>query len=173
MRENRESGFTVVELMAVTAIGAILLSLGAAALRDYTRGKALQGARELTVTQLREAQQRTFSEGYPRAYGMRFLPQANRLDVVKYDASTGVCSVVESHTLTSGVRVSPTAAKTDFTDTAATAACRSATPNASTGYEVVLFYARGTATAGKVTFELSGTSKEREVEVNAATGRVS
>src|SRR3712207_5572238 len=99
MQDTTESGFTVVELMATMFIGAILLTLGAGALRDYTRAKALQGARDMVVTQLRAAQQRTFSEGYPRAYGIRFLPSGKRWDVVRYDAVTGTCSVVESQTL--------------------------------------------------------------------------
>lgn len=163
----------MVELMAVTAIGAVLLTLGVVALREYTRGKALQGARDTAVTQLREAQQRTFSEGYPRAYGIRFLQQGTRWDVVRYDATTGTCAVVESHVLGNGVIVSGTSGDTDFPDSTAAAACRAATPNASGDYEVALFYARGTATAGKVTFQLPGTGKSRAVLVDAATGRVS
>ncbi|MDQ4124620.1 MAG: type II secretion system GspH family protein [Actinomycetota bacterium] len=173
MDDNSQSGFTMVELLAVTAIGAILLTLGAGALRDYTRGKALQGARDMAVTQLREAQQRTFSEGYPRAYGLRFLPQGKGWDLVRYDASTGTCSVVSSQVLTDGVRVAPSTADTDFPDSPAASSCRSAAPNGSAAYEVVLFYARGTATAGKVTFELPGTGKTRLLQVNGATGRVS
>lgn len=172
MRNTTESGFTLVELLAVIAVSSILLTLGAGALREYTRSKALQGARDVAVTELREAQQRTFSEGYPRAYGIRFLPGAQRWDVVRYNASTATCSVVESHTLTYGVRIGA-APGTDFPDSAAATACRSAAPNASTGYEVALFYARGTATAGQVTFELPGTGKTRAVQVNAATGRAS
>ena len=170
MQDRSQSGFTLVELLAVMAIGAILLTLGVGALRVYTRSKALQGARDVAVTQLREAQQRTFSEGFPRAYGIRFLPQGTRWDVVRYNASTGTCAVVESHPLTYGVRVS---AATDFPDSAAATACRAATPNASSTYEVVLFYARGTATAGQVSFELTGTDKTRVLRVNGATGRVS
>ena len=173
MRETSQNGFTVVELLAVMTIGAVLLTLGAGALRDYTRGKALQGARDAAVTELRGAQQRTFSEGYPLAYGIRFLPQGTRWDLVRYNASTGTCSVVRSHSLTYGVRVAGTTANTDFTESAAATACRNATPNASTGYEVAIFYGRGTASAGKVTFELPGTGKTRAVQVNAATGRVS
>lgn len=173
MRHTSENGFTVVELMAVMLIGAVLLTLGAGALRDYTRAKALAGARDMAVTQLRGAQQRTFSEGYPRSYGIRFLPSGKRWDVVRYDASAGTCSVVESQALTNGVRVAPSTTDTDFPDSPAASACRTAAPNASAAYEVVLFYARGTATAGKVTFELPGTGKTRSVQVNSATGRVS
>jgi hypothetical protein len=65
------------------------------------------------------------------------------------------------------------AAATDFADSPGATACRAAAPNASTEYEVALFYARGTASAGQVTFELGGTTKTRVVRVNAATGRVS
>ncbi|HEX2295083.1 MAG TPA: prepilin-type N-terminal cleavage/methylation domain-containing protein [Actinomycetota bacterium] len=173
MQDRSQSGFTIVELLAVIVIGAVLVTLGAGALRDYTRGKALQGARDTTVTQLRELQQRTFSEGYPRAYGIRFLKEDVRWDVVRYDASTGSCSVVESHKLTNGVTISGTPAETDFPESAVADACRGAIPNYTGEYEVVLFYARGTATGGKVTFELDGTGKTRPVQVNAATGRVS
>lgn len=170
MNDTSERGFTMVELLAVMAIGAILLTLGAGALRNYTRAKALQGARDTTVTSLRSAQQRTFSEGYPRAYGARFLKSGARWDVVRYDASTGACTVVESHALSNGVTV---AAATDFPESAAATACRNAGPNASGDYEVVLFYARGTATAGNVEFALAGSSSKRTVQVNATTGDVS
>lgn len=170
MNDTSERGFTVVELLAVIAIGAILLTLGAGALRNYTRGKALQGARDMTVTGLRNAQQRTFSEGYPRAYGARFLKNGARWDVVRYNASTGTCTVVEPNLLSDGVTVAST---TDFPDSAAATACRNATPNASANYEVVLFYARGTATAGAVDFALTGSSSTRTVRVNATTGGVS
>ena len=169
--DERESGFTIVELMAVIAIGAVLLTLGAGALRDYTRLKALTGGHETTMTQLRHSQHRTFSEGYPKAYGIRFLEDGNRLDLVRYDASTNTCVVVESHKLTHGVTVS--AAATDFLDNGATGKCEEAAPNASTGYEVALFYARGTANGGTVTYVLEGTSKQRTLDVNAATGKVS
>ncbi|HEX2196251.1 MAG TPA: type II secretion system protein [Actinomycetota bacterium] len=173
MRDTSQSGFTMVELLAVIAIGAILLTLGAAALRDYTRGKALQGARDMTVTQLRTAQQRTFSEGYPRAYGVRFLKDDTRWDLVRYDASTGTCTVVERHVLTDGVEISGVQTETDFPESAAADACRSATPSVPGTYEVALFFARGSATAGKVTFTLSGTGKTRTVTVDGATGSVS
>lgn len=170
MRDTSQSGFTVVELLAVMAVGAVLLTLGAGALRNYTRGKALQGARDMTVTSLRNAQQRTFSEGYPRAYGVRFLKNGTRWDVVRYDASTGACTVVESHDLTNGVTVTGV---TDFPDSPAATACRNAAPNGSGDYEVALFYARGSATSGTVQFALGGTSQTRTVQVDGATGRTS
>ena len=173
MEHRSQSGFTLVELMAVTALLAIMLTLAAGALRAYTRGKALQGARDMTVTQLRTAQQRTFSEGYPRAYGVRFLKNGTRWDLVRYDASTGACTVVESHVLTHGVTISGAAADTDFPESAAATACRSAAPNGSGNYEVALFFARGSATGGKATFNLSGSGKTRTVTVNGATGGVS
>jgi prepilin-type N-terminal cleavage/methylation domain-containing protein len=171
MRDKSDSGFTLVEVLAVSLIGAMLLGLGAGALRHYVRAKALNSARETAVTQLRSVQQRTFTEGYPRAYGVRFPKNGARWDVVRYDASTGACTVVESHELSNGVRVA--GAGTDFPESAAATACRSVAPNASTDHEVVLFFARGTATAGTVTFSLDGSTKTRQVQVNGATGRVS
>lgn len=163
----------MVELLAVMAVGALMLTLGAGALRDYTRGKALQGARDMAVTQLRGAQQRTFSEGYPRAYGIRFLKNGTRWDLVRYDATTGTCAVVESHVLSNGVTIVGAAADTDFPESSAATACRSAAPNASSNFEVAFFFARGSATGGKATFALAGTTKTRTVTVDAATGRVS
>ncbi|HEX2057475.1 MAG TPA: hypothetical protein VHI71_03820 [Actinomycetota bacterium] len=163
----------MVELLAVMAVGALMLTLGARELRDYTRSKALQGARDMAVTQLRGAQQRTFSEGYPRAYGVRFLKGGTRWDLVRYDAATGTCTVVESHVLSEGVTITGAAADTDFPESSAATACRSAAPSGSANFEVALFFARGSATAGKATFALTGTSKTRTVTVNGATGRVS
>lgn len=173
MPDRSQDGFTMVELLAVMSIGAILLTLSAGALRDYVRGKSLSGAHARVVTQLRNAQQRTFSEGYPKAYGVRFLKGGTRWDVVRYDAATATCTVVESHVLGDGVRISSAGSQTDFPESAAATACRSAAPNASGAYEVALFYARGTATGGTATFVLDGTSKQRTLTVNAATGRIS
>lgn len=170
MRENRESGFTIIELMVVAVIGAVLLGLGAVALRQFSRAKALESAHTTTVTQLRAVQQRTFTEGYPRAYGVRYLKNGTRWDVVRFDAAAGTCTVVESHQLTNSVVVAPT---TDFPDSTAATACRGAAPGASADFEVALFYARGSATAGTVTFKLNGTSKTRSITVNGSTGRAS
>lgn len=169
MKDPKESGFTVVELMAAMAIGALLLTLSAGALRDYTRGKALAGARDRVVTQLRHAQQRTFAEGYPKAYGVRFLKGGQRWDLVRYDASTGGCAVVESNVFDNTVEIAATG--TDFPDGGAAAACAGLAPAGS--YEVVLFYARGTASAGTVKLDLDESPKTRSVQVDAATGRVS
>lgn len=169
--DTRQSGFTVVELMAVMVIGAVLLTLGAFELRDYTRAKALTAARDQTVTQLRNAQQRTFAEGYPRSYGIRFLEGKSSWDVVRWDAVALTCTVVESHSLTNGVTIS--AAETDFPESPAVTACRNAAPVQPGSYEVALFYARGTSTAGSVTFLLEQTGSKRTVSIDAATGRVS
>ena len=170
MYEKREHGFTIIELLVVTVIGAILLGLGGAALRQYTRVKALESAHTTTVTQLRAVQQRTFTEGYPNAYGVRYLKNGTRWDLVRYNASAGTCAVVESHLLTNSVTI---AASTDFPDSTAATACRSATPGQSADFEVALFYARGSATPGTVTFKLLGTDKTRSITVNGSTGRVS
>lgn len=170
MQGTRESGFTILELMVVTLIGAILLGLGGAALRQYARAKALESAHVTTITQLRSAQQRTLTEGYPRAYGIRFLKNGARWDLVRYDAAAGTCAVVESHQLSNSVVV---AATTDFPDSAAATTCRSATPSGSSNFEVALFYARGSATPGTVTFQLGGSDKTRSISVNGSTGRVS
>lgn len=170
MFENRENGFTIIELMVVAVIGAVLLGLGGAALRHYTRAKALESAHTTTVSQLRAVQQRSFTEGYPNAYGVRYLKNGTRWDVVRYNATAGTCAVVESHLLTNSVAIAPS---TDFPDSTAATACRSATPGPSADFEVALFYARGSATAGTVTFKLSGTDKSRSITVNGSTGRVS
>lgn len=170
MRERSEGGFTLIEVMAVAVIGALLLGLSASALREYSRAKALESAHTTTVSMLRSVQQRSSTDGYPRAYGIRFLKNGTRWDVVRYDASTGTCNVVESHDLTNTVIVAPV---TDFPSSPAATACANASPGGSADYEVALFYARGTATAGTVEFKLDGTSKSRSLSVNAATGRVS
>ena len=173
MDRRSDHGFTLVELISVIAIGALLLTLGAGALRTYTRAKALAGARDMVVTQMRHAQQRTFSEGYPKAFGVRFLKGGTRWDLVRYDAATGLCTVVESHVLTNGVSISADPAQTEFPESAAATQCKNAAPNGSGSYEVAFFYARGTATPGTATFLSNGSAKTRSVEVNPATGRVS
>lgn len=169
MRDRNESGFTVIELMTVALIGAILLGLGGMALKQFSRAKALESAHTTMKTQLRAAQQRSFTEGYPRTYGIRFLKGGSTWNLVRYDAAAATCTVVETHRLPDTVVVSTA---TDFPDSTAATACRSAAPS-SANYEVALFHARGSATAGTVTFQLAGTSKTRSITVNGATGRAS
>ena len=68
-QSHGDSGFTVVEVLAVSLIVIALLSLSAAAVRHYWRVRSLQGAQAEVISQLRQAQQRSASEGIPSSTG--------------------------------------------------------------------------------------------------------
>jgi prepilin-type N-terminal cleavage/methylation domain-containing protein len=171
-----QAGFTLMELMFVTALMGILLTLGAFAVRHFWSVRSLQGAQDTVVTQLRQVQQRSFSENHPSVYGVRFLKGTSDFGVVRYDYGTSACSVVNSQQLGDGVQI-VNDAETDFPDVAnLTTACRNATPNASANYEVVFFYARGStnasATVGSVKLSQPKISRTNKVVVSPLTGRV-
>lgn len=174
---GRESGFTIIELMAAMAITGVLLTLGAFAARQYWFVRSLQTAQDTVVTALRSVQQRAMSESHPNVYGIRFLKGTSTFGVVRYDASapTPTCTVVNQQQLGNGT-VFTSDTDTDFPDVPSmTDACRNAAPG-SADYEVVFFYARGSTNAttavGSVELSQGQTGATKKVVVSRLTGRV-
>lgn len=169
--KHDESGFTLVELMMVLVLTTLLLGIGATALRHYWRVRALNGARDTVVTQMRFAQQRSFSESFPTVYGVRFQKGSGNWSLVRYNDTAGTCVVV-SHMSFDGVVISSLPSDTDFPEGTPASLCRNASPGGSAANEVALFYPRGSASAGTVGIRSEHLDRTIKVGVNGTTGRV-
>jgi prepilin-type N-terminal cleavage/methylation domain-containing protein len=170
---RKEAGFTLIEMLVAMALSAILLTLGASALRNYWFVRSLHGAQDQTVTQLRDLQARVVSESHPLVFGLRFAPGQSRYAIVEYRPAT-TSSPTEKCTETgqsfnSGVVVK---SATFSAASGITAFCKGVIPGAATS-QFVFFFARGTATEGNLVLEqpqLAG--KSVKVTVKPITGRV-
>lgn len=170
-----EGGFTLIELASVVALMAILLTLGAFAVRHFWLVRSLQGAQDDIVTQMRQVQERSMAESYPIVYGLRFEKGTANWGIVRYNMASSTCQSVAMKKLGDGVLI-VNDAETDFPDVAtATTACRNVAP-ASTNYEVVFFYPKGTtnasSTIGSVKLSQPGLGRTNKVTVSPLTGKV-
>jgi prepilin-type N-terminal cleavage/methylation domain-containing protein len=169
---QREAGFTLIEMLVAMALSAILLTLGASALRHYWFVRSLHGAQDQSVTQLRDLQARVVSESHPLVLGLRFEPGESDYAIVRYRPATAT-SPTEECTFTdqsfdSGVVVK---SATFSAASGITAFCKGR-PGAANS-QFVFFFARGTATEGNLVLEqpqLAG--KSVKVTVTPITGRV-
>lgn len=188
---DREDGFTLIELMAVMALTAVLVTLGAFALRNFWLVRSHVGERDKVFTQLRAGQQQATSESSPFVVGAWFevrtpetdngTPQWGMFRYRPADASV-IPNIPESCTSTSQVRMAGGVQiqSVDFSNTlpgsdpaAVTLRCKGDIPAAANATDVVLFLPRGTATGGCVT--LTQPLLDRDdvaVRVTPITGRV-
>lgn len=167
---NREDGFTLSELLVAMLIMSMVLGLGAYSLRRYWQTRALHGAVDELVSELRSEQQDASTATHPWVFGAWFQAGTPRWGVVKANSLTGACQVVSRRTLGTGVQIS-TAAFDDVATNNLTANCTTA---AESGAEVVFFFARGTATGGTVTLSHPEVSAGalKTVRVYPVTGKV-
>lgn len=173
-----ERGFSLIEILAVIALSAILLTLGAGALRHYWLVHTLDAATDEVVTQLRQVQERTVSESHPLVFGVRFRDGSSQWDVVKYDpAGSGSCTREQQNTfdngvLSAGVQVIGPRFPMDPTRPELVS-CKAQSWAASTD-EFVFFYARGNAVEGDLTLRQPalGPTRDETVDVFGITGRV-
>ena len=172
---RRESGMTLIEILAVLGITTVLLTLGASALRHYWFVQSVEGAAEEIESELRQIQQQTIAESHPLVYGAWFKTDVTsaQYGILKFDpkdtstSSDDTCTHVGSaRTLGNGVVI--TAAAFDA-DPEIDATCASVLP---AGAEPVFFYARGSATAGELTVYHAETQDSMTVTVSGVTGRV-
>lgn len=168
---HREDGFTLVEMLAAMALSAILLTLGASALRTYWHNRSLHGAQEQAVTQLRQLQTRVMSESHPLVYGARFTPGTSSWSTVEYQPAAGGdperCTQTP-RTFESNVRVA-SASFSNATGVTSFCAAELGVPAS----QLVFFFARGTATEGSVALEnASLPGRSLGFTVKPMTGRV-
>lgn len=163
-----DSGFTLVELMAVIALMAILMTLGASALRRYWFVQGLVGAENEVVSQLRAQQQQSRTTA-PKVFGARFTIGSSEWDLISYDPTKDLgvrCERVEERTLGTGVIVQDA----EFDQVLDEAGEQEACLQGATA--LVLFYARGSATQGEVTLRQPNIDRSASVCVTGLTGRV-
>ena len=171
--KKREHGYTLIEMLATLSVSAILLTLGASALRTYWLTQSLETAEAETVAQMRNLQERAVSESNPRVYGMRFRVGTSEWGLILFNGgsdpgiSDDVCNQLEIHEF-DGVTIE---AASFAAAPVVTSKC-SSEAWATTSDRFVFFYPRGTATAGEVTLHQPSVNKRTEVEVSAMTGRV-
>lgn len=194
---KREEGFTLIEMMAVMVIAGIILTLGATALRTYWLTQSWTGAADEVVSQLRQQQARVTSESNPLVYGIRFpVAGSSTLGLVRYNPGPPVtCEQYATATTNSGFGVGGAqvvfpdtsypappsgygfqgSAETNFCAASITLAGGGAvtSPPLSTSDEYAWFYARGTATPGRLTIRHTALpGKSISVTVEQLTGRV-
>jgi prepilin-type N-terminal cleavage/methylation domain-containing protein len=170
---RRDHGFTLIEILTAIAISGILMTLGAAALRGYWFGRALNDGAEQIVSELRNAQERSVSESHPLVYGGWFDGGSSEWGVVRFDPKDtslpgdDECVVVSGpNKFSAGVVVDDVS----FEDVVPqTGVCASAVPS---GAEIAFFFARGTATPGDVTLLQPRNDDTETVTVSGLTGRV-
>lgn len=171
MRDER--GFTLIELMSVVALLTILMTLGAAALRNFWFVQSLVSAQDEVTSQLKELQEEAVAATDPVVKGAWFEEGSSDWGLVEYDPALGGCESIASRELGSGVVVS----EVEFDDEAsgvdvgdAVAACNGEVAQAD---DFVFFLARGTATPGSVfVFQNNVNRDPQEIEVLGLTGRV-
>jgi prepilin-type N-terminal cleavage/methylation domain-containing protein len=170
MGMTREDGFTLIELLVAILVMSMALGLGAYSIRRYWQTQALHNSVDEVVSELRSQQQEASTATHPWVYGAWFKPDSPRWGVVKANSLTGTCQVVSSNTFGTGVEIE-SAAFDDIATKNLTANCAAA---AESGAEVVIFFARGTATGGTVALDhpeaSSGAAKT--VRVYPVTGKV-
>ncbi|HEV2754523.1 MAG TPA: prepilin-type N-terminal cleavage/methylation domain-containing protein [Actinomycetota bacterium] len=171
---GRQEGFTLTELLVVTLVLAIALTLGATAFTHYWKVRALSGAVDEVVTELRGEQQDASTQTHPWVWGAWFKPNSSEWGTLRAHALTGVCEIKSRRTFSSGVRVA-SASFSDVTSPNISALCATqADPAAAAGIEVVVFFARGTATGGTVSLSHPSVNggAPRTITVAPMTGRV-
>lgn len=160
---KEESGFTLIELMATVVLLAILLSIGGLTLRRYWFSQALVGARNDVISQLRVQQQESRTTA-PKVFGAKFTVGSSDWELIQYD--DGVCTEVENREFSGGVAVESVNFDTGL-DAGELTNCLDGAS------DLVLFYARGSATPGTVTVSHYALGdREFSVCVTGLTGRV-
>ena len=183
-RPADDRGFSLLELLTVMALTAVLVTLGAFAIRHFWFVRAFQGAQDEVVTQLRQRQEQVVAETHPNVFGARFPKGGTARSswgLINFNPTRPAadrCRETRILDFGPGVEVFP--GGTDFaegSDVAAMGAACRADPDvndSTNGDEYVFFFGRGTATSGTVSIRQTALdNREAIVCVTAITGRVS
>lgn len=158
------------------ALLSIVLTLGATGFRHYWLLHSLESAQGDVATQLRQVQARVASESHPFIYGARFTPGSTQWSLFKYDqGSERLSTDDDSCSSDGGQRQLPgveVAAPPASTFSAAQGVDFSKCGGAHATDVFLVFYARGTATGGKLTLRSPSLDLTREIVVSPLTSRV-
>lgn len=170
--KHNERGFTLIELLTVIGITAILMTLGAAAIRHYWFVRSLDGGANQVVTQLRELQEDARSESSPIVYGAWFNVDSDEWLIVKFDpVSPNTCSVDGTRSFDAGVQIR--SASFDPDPISANYCLSAVNRPEAEATEFVYFFASGSSKKGEIVLEqtrLDG--RTRTISVSPITGRV-
>ena len=191
---NRQEGFTLVELLAVMALTAILLTLGVAAVRNFWLVRSLDGSRHQVSAQLKALQQQVVSESNPIVLGAWFRVMTPSSDtggsqwgVVRADpgdtswttTADNTCRSISQRRFSGGVQVAtanfadPAAALRPIDEATISALCKAQVSAAASATDFVLFFPRGTASSGCMSVTQPRLSRPNLwVQVTPLTGRV-
>ena len=160
-----ETGFTLIELLATIVLMGVLLAIGGTALRGYWFTQGLVGARNEVISQLR-AQQEESRTTAPKVFGARFTLESSDWQLIRYDPEAAIpCSVVSTRQFGAAVEVESVDFDAGLPPADETQCLGGAT-------DLVLFYARGSASPGEITLIHETIDKELSVCVTGLTGRV-
>jgi hypothetical protein len=140
-------------------------------LRQFWFTQALYGGRDEAITQLRAQQERVVSESHPLVFGARFRAGSPDWALIQYDPATNTCSSTRAMRFDSGVSVVDASFSEAGSMAPIVAECRSdlAVPNTD---KFVMFFARGTASAGTLTLTQPALGRSIALTVRPVTGRV-
>ncbi len=158
------------------ALLSVILTLGATGFRHYWLLHSLDSAQSDVTTQLRQIQARVASESHPFIYGARFTPGSSAWSLVKYDQGADRLSTSDDTCAADGgTRTLPGVVAVGSPDSGFSAPLgvdRSKCGGAHSTDLFVMFYAKGTATGGKVVLRSTALDRTRVVEISALTSRV-
>jgi len=153
-----QEGFTLVELMVTMVIAGVLATIGSAGVFNWRNTSEHQGSAQEVVSQLRNAAERSVSEG--RTYCVDLSP-TRTYSLWRYSCGSLGTSV-------DGVRKTQSSRVT----LESSVTLPSPTPACPGGDKCVYFYPRGTATPATILVKSSARSKVYTVHVEGLTARV-
>lgn len=172
---KREDGFSLIELLTVVTLVAILFTLGAFAVRHFWLVRSLEGGKDEMATQLRQLQQRVGAASNPLVFGARFENGSSEYQLIQYDTTDPlVCNPIQQRNFTPNLEfdagvVVESAVFTNYSSDGndVTDICKDGTYD-----DVVFFFAKGSATPGRITVSQPILDRELTICVQGITGRV-
>lgn len=157
--------------MVAMAVMAILLTLGAGALRNYWLAQSLRGAQDQAMSYLRAEQESAVSQSHPLVFGARFRVGSSDWALIQFDPTTNTCSQRRAMKFASGVQVSAASFLESGSMASIVSECRADLGVPSTD-KFVMFFARGTASSGSLTLTHPSLGRSRGLTVKPITGRI-